>query len=121
LRPEVGRLGLLVRALGDHLAPRRSVYQLAGHEVLVQGCAIEVDGAKAELAPRERAVFEALRETEGAYLTRPYLLTRVWGSADTDSHLLEVTIGRLRRRLGPAGSAIEAKPGRGYRLAVEPG
>jgi DNA-binding response OmpR family regulator len=47
---------------------------------------------------------------------RETFLTRVWGCPDTDPHLLEVAIGRLRRRLGPAGVALQAIAGRGYRL-----
>ncbi|MDQ1391540.1 MAG: uroporphyrinogen-III synthase [Acidimicrobiaceae bacterium] len=116
LTPSVGRLGLLVRALGDHLSQRRRVYCLGGHELVVQGAAIELDGAVDQLAPKERAILDLLVRKPGAVVGRETLLTRVWGCPDTDPHLLEVTIGRLRRRLGPAGGALQAIAGRGYRL-----
>ncbi len=119
LTPAVGRLGLLVRALGDHLSARRQAYQLGGEPIVVQGGAIEVGGAVDQLSPKERAVFEILVRKPGAVVPRDVFLTRVWGCRDTDPHLLEVAVGRLRRRLGPAGVALQAIPGRGYRLDPE--
>lgn len=116
LVPEVGRLGLLVRALSDHFAGRRRTFHLDGTELVVQGSAIAVGGELAELAPRERAVFDLLSAVRGAVVPRHVLLTKVWGSGASDSHVLDVTVGRLRRRLGSCGSAIEAVSGRGYRL-----
>lgn len=119
LTPSVGRLGLLVRALGDHLSQRRRVYPLAGHEIVVQGGAIELDGVVDQLAPQERAILDLLGRKPGAVVGREEFLTRIWGCRATDPHLLEVAIGRLRRRLGPAGAALQAIPGRGYRLDPE--
>jgi uroporphyrinogen-III synthase len=116
LTPSIGRLGLLVRALGEHLSERRRAYRLAGHEIVVQGGAIELDGGVDQLAPQERAILELLARKPGAVVSRELFLTRVWGSPDADPHLLEVAIGRLRRRLGPAAGAIQAIAGRGYRL-----
>ncbi len=119
LVPDVGRLGLLVRALSDHFADRRRPLTLAGHELVVQGSIIELDGDVIELTPKERAVFQLLAAAPGAVVPRSTFLRRVWGSEDTDPHVLEVTVGRLRRRLGACGPALEAFPGRGYRLSQE--
>jgi uroporphyrinogen-III synthase len=119
LAPDVGRLGLLVRALSDHFASQRKELRLGGCELVVQGSAIVVDGQRGVLTPRERGVFELLATTPGALVSREALLQRVWGSPDVDPHLLEVTVGRLRRRLGRCGSAIQAVSGRGYRLAPD--
>lgn len=116
LAPSVGRLGLLVRALSDHLAGRRRTLAMAGAQVALQGSVVEIDGERAELAPRERAVLDALVAAGGAVVPRPALMEQVWGPGGTDPHVLEVTVGRLRRRLGPAGGALVASPGRGYRL-----
>ncbi|MFP5319511.1 MAG: uroporphyrinogen-III synthase [Acidimicrobiia bacterium] len=116
LAPSVGRLGLLVRALSDHFEAERRAFTLAGCPVVVQGSVVAVDGARADLTPRERAVFEALVAAGGAVVPRATLLERVWGSVDADPHVLEVTVGRLRRRLGRAGAAVQAVAGRGYRI-----
>lgn len=123
LVPEVGRLGLLVRALSDHFAGRRRTFDLGGTKLVVQGSAVSVGGELRELAPRERAVFELLAAVQGAVVPRAVLLAKVWASDGVDPHVLDVTVGRLRRRLDPCGTAIEAISGRGYRLqpAEDPG
>jgi uroporphyrinogen-III synthase len=120
LVPDVGRLGLLVRAISEHFADRRRLLTLAGHELVVQGSMIEVEGDVIELTPKERAVFHLLAAAPGTVVPRSAFLRRVWGSEDADPHVLEVTIGRLRRRLGACAPALEAFPGRGYRLNPEP-
>jgi uroporphyrinogen-III synthase len=114
--PAVGRLGLLVRALSDHLAEGRRELLLTGVPVTLQGSLAVVDGEPVELPPRERAVFAALAAEPGELVARGVLLQRVWGSAATDPHRLEVTVARLRRRLGPAGRGIVPVPRQGYRL-----
>ena len=116
LVPGVGRLGLLIRALSDHFEGRRRTFVLDGTELVVQGSAVLAGGSQEELTPRERAVFDLLAASPGAVVARQKLLASVWGSADTDPHVLEVTVGRLRRRLGPCGAAVEAVSGRGYRI-----
>jgi len=118
LVPSIGRLGLLVRILSEHFENQRRTYCVDGAELIVQGAAIEVSGERAELTPKERSVFESLVNATGAVVSRGSLLSSVWGSADADPHVLDATIGRLRRRLGPCGAAIETTPGRGYRLAT---
>jgi uroporphyrinogen-III synthase len=42
----------------------------------------------------------------------------VWGEVG-DEHVVEVTVARLRRRLGAAGGGIETVVRRGYRLAID--
>lgn len=116
--PQVGRLGLLVRTLSDHFADRRRVFRSGDAELVVQGSAVEADGVRADLRPVERAVFEVLAAREGAVVSRSTLLARVWGSSDVDPHVIEVTVGRLRRRLGRCGEMVATTPGRGYRLLV---
>jgi uroporphyrinogen-III synthase len=119
LAPDVGRLGLLVRALSDHFELQRRAFRIGGTDLLVQGSAILVDGQRGVLTPRERAVFELLASTPGAVVSRDALLEGVWGSTKVDPHLVEVTVGRLRRRLGRCGGAIQAVSGRGYRLVTD--
>ena len=69
------------------------------------------------LTDRERSVLEVLSERQGVVVSKQALLQRVWND-DSDEHAVEVTVGRLRRRLGPAGSSIETVMRRGYRLAA---
>lgn len=46
------------------------------------------------------------------------MLDRIWGSGDTvDARTVDVHLGRLRAKPGPAGSQIETVFGLGYRFA----
>lgn len=116
VEPAMARLGGMVKALSEELAARRRVVRLDDLEAVVQGSLVRVATASVSLAARERAVFEVLSRRPGAVVSRRSLLAEVWGSVDTDPHALEVTVGRLRRRLGPTGIGVEAVHRRGYRL-----
>ena len=118
VEPAVGRLGLMIRALGERLEPRRRTLVLAGTRVVVQGFAVDLGDRTVEMPPLEQAVFALLGERPGAVVPRSLLLQRLWGSSSVDPHVLEATITRLRRRLGPCGAALRPIPGRGYRLDV---
>ena len=118
VEPVAGRLGLMIRALGDRLEERRCSVTLAGVEVVLQGFALDLGDRVVELPPLEQAVFAMLCERPGVVVSRPNLLQKIWGSAGADPHVLEATITRLRRRLGPCGAAVRPIPGRGYRLDV---
>lgn len=118
VEPPLGRLGLMIRALSDRFEDRRRPLVLAGTEVVVQGFAVQIGDRVVELPPLEQAVLALLAHRPGAVVSRPVLLQKLWGSATADPHLLEATITRLRRRLGPCGAALRPSPGRGYRLDV---
>jgi DNA-binding winged helix-turn-helix (wHTH) protein len=60
-------------------------------------------------------VFDALVVATRAVVPEATLLRRVWDGSG-DEHAVEVTVARLRRRLGPAGAALCTVPRRGYRL-----
>ncbi|MEO7837639.1 MAG: uroporphyrinogen-III synthase [Acidimicrobiales bacterium] len=119
LQPQVGRLGLLVRALSDHVEQRRRVLCLSGIDVVAQGSAVLVGDAQVELSPLERVVFEQLAERPGVVVSRTALLQAGWGSGATDAQVLEATVARLRRRLGPGAPALQSVAGRGYRLVAD--
>ncbi|MGI8686339.1 MAG: uroporphyrinogen-III synthase [Acidimicrobiales bacterium] len=118
VEPPVGRLGLMIRALSDRFEDRRRTLMLAGTEVVVQGFAVQIGDRTLEMPPLEQAVFTLLANRPGVVVSRPVLLQKLWGSSTADPHLLEATITRLRRRLGPCGAALRPCPGRGYRLDV---
>jgi uroporphyrinogen-III synthase len=116
--PGRGRLGLLVRTLTDALHARRRVLRCGPVPFVVQGRALEIDGSKVDLPPRERAVLEVLLDRLGTVVPKPTIL-RSLGSDPAGVHALEATVGRMRRRLGPAGAAIRAVRGRGYCLDLD--
>jgi DNA-binding response OmpR family regulator len=69
------------------------------------------------LTPRERALLEVLLGSRGAVVSKRALSERAWNAA-ADDHTVEVTVNRLRGKLGPAADALETRNRRGYRLAV---
>ncbi len=82
----------------------------------LSGAVVHVGGRPVELAPRERAVLEVLSRRPGTVVNKAQLLAAVWQGA-ADGHAVEVTIGRLRRRLGDTLD-IQTVPRRGYRLVA---
>jgi two-component system, OmpR family, copper resistance phosphate regulon response regulator CusR len=72
-----------------------------------------------DLTPRELALLEAFLRHPDQVLSRQQLLSQVWGYFfDPGTNVVNVYVGSLRRKLGPA--AIETVRGVGYRLrAVE--
>src|SRR3954447_23186336 len=97
------------------------VLQLADHIVVAERGSVTVDASvTARLPERERVLLEALAERPGAVVSKRALLRRGWGAGETDEHVVEVTIARLRQRLGVAGAGIETVIRRGYRLRPAP-
>lgn len=71
------------------------------------------------LSPREFELFRYFMENAGDTLTREMLLRDVWNmSFDPQTNVVDVNIGRLRRKLeeGFATPALETIWGTGYRL-----
>ena len=116
LVPPVGRLGLMVRVLSERLASERRTVAMAGVDVVLQGLVAMVGESRVRLNSRERALLDALATRPGSVVSRPALVREMWPSNGADPHAVEVAVARLRPRLGPAGAALVAVPGRGYRL-----
>jgi DNA-binding response OmpR family regulator len=75
-------------------------------------------GEPRDLSVNEFAVLEALMRAAPAALSSEDLLTQVWDeNADPFTNTVQVTIGRLRRKLGEP-DAIETIRGVGYRIAA---
>jgi uroporphyrinogen-III synthase len=118
LAPDVGRLGLMVRALSERLQEQRAVFDLTGTSVELQGQVALVGHERVQLTPREAGVLAALAARAGAVVTRATLLRTVWCGGSDDEHVVGVTVGRLRKKLGAAGASVVTVPRRGYRLEV---
>lgn len=97
-----------------------------GRTLLVAG--IELDpvrrtvtreGRRLELSVKELGVLEALMRAHPGALTAERLLEQVWDeNADPFTKTVQVTIGRLRRKLGPP-PIVQTIPGAGYRIASD--
>lgn len=116
--PDRHRLGSMVQQIAHQFDGRGGTVELGGQQVRVQGKLAVVAGQQAWLTDRERALLGALLENQGVVHSKRELLRRVWRGAESDEHLVEVTVARLRKRLGPAGNGIETVMRRGYRASV---
>ena len=88
---------------------------------------LEAEGYTVEVAltAREHDVLEFLVRRVGQVLSKDEILAGVWDmDFEGDPNIIEVYIGRLRRKLGMASggaSPIETVRGAGYRLADNDG
>jgi uroporphyrinogen-III synthase len=118
VKPDRARLGAMVHRLTAELGSRSRHLRMAGTDVVLRGTTVVIDGRRESLSEREGEVLALLLARTGAVVSRGEIMRALW-SADTDEHALEVTITRLRRRLGPAGRAIRTVVRRGYQLEVD--
>ena len=85
---------------------------------------VKVNGAKLELTSFEYKLLEYLMLHAGEVLSKTQITEALYSEDfERDSNVIEVFIGRLRRKLDPDNSykPIETLRGRGYRLAVARG
>jgi uroporphyrinogen-III synthase len=114
--PSIFRLGPLVRAVSDALVTRTATVRLRRAELQLAGTVVRVGDWRAELTGTEARLLATLAARPGTVIAKEELLRAVWGDAAGDTHVVEVTVGRLRRRLGAHADAITAVPKRGYAL-----
>jgi DNA-binding response OmpR family regulator len=63
---------------------------------------VTLDGEDVRLTPTEYQLLAALASHPGLVLTQQQLLERVWGAEyGNDRHILQVNVGRLRRKIEP--------------------
>jgi DNA-binding response OmpR family regulator len=110
-------LVLRVRALARRkptVQPR--VLRVAGIELEPRRRKVVRLGQQLELSVKELALLEALMRASPAFLSAEDILEQVWDeNADPFTKTVQVTMGRLRRKLGEP-PVIETVPGAGYRI-----
>ena len=117
--PDRPLLGTMVMRLTELLTSSATELELRGHQVMLRGRELQVGSNEPELlSARERHVFAILASRPGAVFSKANLLAEVWRGDVSDEHVVEVTVGRLRRRLGVAGQGIETVVRRGYRVSA---
>lgn len=85
---------------------------------------VSVAGVKLELTAYEYKVLEYLMLRKGELISKSVLTAHIYDEDfDRDSNVIEVFIGRLRKKLDPDGTRkpIETLRGRGYRIPVDNG
>ena len=116
----MARINALMRRAGGHARPR---VQLGPVTVDLTGQRVFLDGKEIELTTYEYKVLNYLVMHPEEVVTKTDLSEHIYEEdADRDSNVIEVFIGRLRRKIDPDGTLnpIETLRGRGYRLTLTP-
>ncbi len=116
----MARINALMRRAGGHARPR---VQLGPVTVDLTGQRVYLNDKEVELTTYEYKVLNYLVMHPDEIVSKTALSEHIYEEdADRDSNVIEVFIGRLRRKIDPDGSLnpIETLRGRGYRLALKP-
>ncbi len=120
LREVVARLRALTRR---HLPDRGSEVRAGSVALNTAAHTLTVAGQEVELTNKEFAVLEYFLLNRGQLLTRAQIIEHVWDyDFDGGRNLIEVYIGRLRRKLirAGAGDPFVTVRGSGYRYEEQP-
>jgi two-component system response regulator PhoP len=113
------RVAALIRRAAGHSHPEVSLGPL---QVDLSAQRVSLDGDEVELTTYEYKVLEYLVLHPGEVVTKTQLSEHIYEEdADRDSNVIEVFMGRLRRKIDPDGDLkpIETLRGRGYRLKLQ--
>ena len=114
----VARIEVLVRR--QRGTERDAVLRVADLELDLITRSARRGGSVLELLPIEFRLLEFLVRNSGQVLTRTMIFEAVWGyHFDPGTNVIDVHIGRLRKKVDPPGAAplIRTVRGSGYRLA----
>jgi two-component system response regulator PhoP len=114
----MARVNALLRRAGGHAQPRVG---LGPFTVDLSGQRVFRGDEEIELTTFEYKVLNYFVMHPGEVVTKSELAEHIYEEdADRDSNVIEVFVGRLRRKLDPDGTLnpIETLRGRGYRLAL---
>jgi DNA-binding response OmpR family regulator len=113
-----------VRALARRHLPDRTAVLVAGAIVVDTAAhSLKVNGHEIALTPKEFAILEHFLHNPGRLVTRGQIIEHIWDYDFEGGHnLVEVYVGRLRRKLiaGGAGDPFVTVRGSGYRLDPPP-
>jgi DNA-binding response OmpR family regulator len=103
-----------------HRTGRVSTPLVAGDVLLDEQAGFaQRNGRDLELTATELRLLSFLMRHRGAVLSKPQLLTQVWGYDAYDHNLVEVHVSALRRKLERYGPrVVETVHGLGYRLST---
>ena len=117
--PERSRLLAMVKQLETELPSRRSGLTLelaGGHQLLLHGSDVLLDGVEVKLSAAPAAVLQALVTNPGTVVSRKNLLAALPSGQAGTEHAVEMAVARLRAAIGTR--AVQTVVKRGYRLAV---
>ncbi|GLV59700.1 DNA-binding response regulator [Dictyobacter sp. S3.2.2.5] len=108
----------------EQMLATRSKLTIGAIEIDFEQRLVMVHGAEVVLTPTEYRILAYLMQNAGRILTQDLLLEHIWGPEYMgESHMLQVSINRLRRKIEPDPSHptyIHTKIGVGYQFAAHP-
>jgi two-component system, OmpR family, response regulator PhoP len=114
----LARLQALLRRAGGWASPELKCGPIT---LDTRAQTVKVNGAPAELTSFEYRILEHLMLRAGDVISKTELTERLYDQdSERDSNVIEVLVGRLRRKLDPEDTMrpIETLRGRGYRFAL---
>ena len=114
------RVNALLRRSAGHANPEITFGPL---QIDLNGQRVYMNGDEIELTSYEYKVLEYLVMHPDKVVTKSDMTEHIYEEdADRDSNVIEVFVGRLRKKLDPDGAVqpINTLRGRGYRLALKP-
>jgi DNA-binding response OmpR family regulator len=108
---------VLRRRQSGPAAASMSIYRGARLVADFDAVTVTVDDQPVRLTRREYELLKFLVENRNRVLSRDRLLDRVWGyDQSVETRSVDVHVGRLRAKLGPAGAQLETVVGLGYKF-----
>ena len=117
LRELAARVRALLRRTANDGDRRVPAYRGDQLSVDFDAVTVSVEGNVVRLTRREFELLRYLIQNKNRVVSRDRLLERVWGyDKVVETRSVDVHVGRLRSKLGPAGRQLETVIGLGYRF-----
>jgi DNA-binding response OmpR family regulator len=117
LRELAARVRALLRRTANEGDRRVPAYRSDLLSVDFDAVTVSVEGRIVRLTRREFELLRYLVQNKNRVVSRDRLLERVWGyDKVVETRSVDVHVGRLRTKLGPAGRQLETVIGLGYRF-----
>ena len=118
IQPDRSRLAAMVKLMETELPLRRcgQAIETGGHQLLLHGDTVYLDGVELRLTPAPLAVLQALAVNPGHVVGRRELLAALPTGQAATEHAVEMAVARLRAAVGTR--VVQTVVKRGYRLAA---
>ena len=116
----IARIEVLLRRRRDAPTQDATTLEFGPLRIDLLSRKVTRDGAEISLLPTEYRILEFMMRQCGQIITRTMLFEEVWGyHFDPGTNLIDVHMGRLRRKIDPPGTKalIQTVRGSGYMLA----
>lgn len=109
------RAAVLLRRASGQMSRASRKRSYGGFQVDLDRGEASLEGKKISLTRKEENLLTFLVENQGLILSKQQILDAVWGmDYEGDPRTVDTTIRRLREKMGPVGSLIQTRRGKGY-------